>query len=56
METSRDLGGQVLKFWKNKKYTFPKNSSFCCLKLPAMILFKGISCYHLPDVAIEERG
>ena len=56
MGTSRDLGGQVLKCWKNKKYTFPKNLSFCSLKLLVMILFEGISCYHLTDVAIEERA
>ena len=57
MGTSRDLGGQtrghVLKFWKNKNIF--QNSSFCSLKLLVMILIKGISCYHLPEVVIEER-
>ena len=59
MGTSQDLrgqtGGHVLKFWKKKKCTFSKNPSFCSLKLLVMILSKIIRCYHLPDVAIEER-
>ena len=55
MGTSRNSGGQtgghVLKFLKNKKiHTFSKNLSLCSLKLLVMILFKVISCYHLPEV------
>ena len=59
MGTSRNSGvkqGDMFQnFWKVKKYTFSKNSSFCSLKLLVIILFKIISCYHLPGVAIEEK-
>ena len=48
-------GGHILIFWKIKAYTFSKISSFCSLKLPVIILFKGISCYHLPEAVIEEK-
>ena len=59
MGTSRDLGIQtgshVLNFGRIKKYTLSKNSSFCSLKLLVMILLRGISCYHLPEVLTKGR-
>ena len=54
----RDLGvqtgGHVLKFWKNKEIHIFQKLIILLSKLLVMILLRGISCYHLPEVVTKE--